>query len=363
MQQVMRSLIAWAAIAVVSSLTSSPARAQGALTGAIGAARVEAAAADADSTLPAGARVIRVGDREYVYTKPRRFEMVRNLPSDFGRFGGSAFSRERIPAWIALGAGTAALIAVDQPVVDEMQRFGDRIHLSKNHDMVDLFEVPIPFAGKSFPVRGPSTFSSLLYFMGDGWSSVLTAGGLVTAGAITHDSRALRTASEVVESFLATGITAQVLKRSFGRETPSERARAGSHAGGRWRPFPSFSEYGDNVPGYDAFPSGHLSTVMSTVTVVALNYPEKRWIRPVGYSAMTVLAYQMMNNGVHWASDYPIAIAFGDLFAHIVVARGRTERPASADAAPGSSRLGVSAPRIVPLFEAGRTGVALRVDF
>jgi hypothetical protein len=45
----------------------------------------------------------------------------------------------------------------------------------------------------------------------------------------------------------------------------------------------------------------------------------------------------MMNNGVHWASDYPIAIAFGDLFAHIVVARGRTERRLDAresDASP-----------------------------
>jgi len=316
---------------------------------------------DSVTAPPAGARVVRVGAREYVYTRPAGFAMVTNLPSDFGRFGRAAFGRERLPALLGLAAGTALLVAVDQPLVDEMQRAGDRIHLSKDHDMVDLFSVPLPFAGgKKFPVRGPSTFSSFLYFMGDGWSSVLTAGGLATAGAITGDSRALRTASEVVESFLATGITAQVLKRSFGRETPSEQARNGSHDGGRWRPFPSFSEYGDNVPGYDAFPSGHLSTVMSTVTVVALNYPEKRWIRPLGYSAMSVLAFQMMNNGVHWASDYPLAIAFGDLFAHIVVARGRTERDVRADS---SRATGFSAPRLVPLFESGRTGVAVRVGF
>ena len=62
---------------------------------------------------------------------------------------------------------------------------------------------------------------------------------------------------------------------------------------------------------------------MSTVTVIANNYPEYTFVRPVGYSLMGVLGYQMLNNGVHWASDYPLAIALGYGFGKIAVRKGR----------------------------------------
>jgi hypothetical protein len=40
---------------------------------------------------------------------------------------------------------------------------------------------------------------------------------------------------------------------------------------------------------------------------------------------MTVLAFAMVNNGVHWFSDYPLAIALGYTFAKVAVNRGRTQ--------------------------------------
>jgi len=59
------------------------------------------------------------------------------------------------------------------------------------------------------------------------------------------------------------------------------------------------------------FPSGHLTTLMATITVLATNYPELKWIKPVGYSLMGILSFQMISTRVHWVSDYPIAILIG----------------------------------------------------
>jgi hypothetical protein len=62
---------------------------------------------------------------------------------------------------------------------------------------------------------------------------------------------------------------------------------------------------------------------MATVTVVALNYPERRYVWPLGAAAMGALSFAMVNNGVHWASDYPAALAIGGVIGKVVVTRGR----------------------------------------
>lgn len=58
-------------------------------------------------------------------------------------------------------------------------------------------------------------------------------------------------------------------------------------------------------------PSGHLATFMATITVIAANYPEIKWIKPVGYGLMGIMAFEMMSSKVHWASDYPLALLIG----------------------------------------------------
>jgi hypothetical protein len=75
------------------------------------------------------------------------------------------------------------------------------------------------------------------------------------------------------------------------------------------------------VPQYDAFPSGHLAIGMTTVTIIALNYPEKKYIKPVGYALLGLCGFQMINNGVHWAGDYPLAILMGYGFGKLIVNR------------------------------------------
>ncbi|MEJ7683682.1 MAG: phosphatase PAP2 family protein [Segetibacter sp.] len=84
-----------------------------------------------------------------------------------------------------------------------------------------------------------------------------------------------------------------------------------------------FSKYQSYTPNYDAFPSGHLATLMSSVTIFSENYPEKKWIKPVGYSLTGLVCYAMINNKVHWTSDYPLAIGMGYLCAKQVLKHNR----------------------------------------
>jgi membrane-associated phospholipid phosphatase len=112
------------------------------------------------------------------------------------------------------------------------------------------------------------------------------------------------------------------MKRIAGREVPF----ASTKDGGEWRPFPSFPEFNTNKTRYDAFPSGHIATMMATVVVLGDNYPEKRWIYPVGYGIIGLVSLSMLNNGVHWASDYPLGLAIGYVFGKVTVRMNRIIR-------------------------------------
>ena len=146
-----------------------------------------------------------------------------------------------------------------------------------------------------------------MYYIGDGLVQAPILGGFWSYGQINNDMRAISTSHQIAEALLTTGITVQLLKRSFGRQAPFTATKSG----GEWNAFPGFNEYNSHVPHYDAMPSGHLATVMATTTVIAGNYPEKKFIWPVGITAMSLLGFGMLANGVHWASDYPLGLAIG----------------------------------------------------
>ena len=71
-------------------------------------------------------------------------------------------------------------------------------------------------------------------------------------------------------------------------------------------------------------PSGHMATGMMTITVISANYPDNKYIRPVGYALLAGLGFQMVNNGVHWASDYPLGLAVGYGIGKAIAAGGKT---------------------------------------
>jgi len=250
--------------------------------------------------------------------KPRPFEFVTNVPSDLAMFGKTVVAKKNLPKLGLLIGATAVLVAFDQPLLDAAQQFGRFAHL----DAERKFKRAISFNIGSFEVPVldvPQNLNSAFYFIGEGWPSILVAGSFYGYGIFTNDYRARQTSSQLAEMFFTLAITTQVLKRMTGRQSPFNSTTRG----GEWHPFTKPSVYQEDVSNYDAFPSGHLATIMATVTILAGNYPSSKFIKPVGYSIMGLLGYAMMNNGVHWAGDYPIAIAIGYTCGKIALSRGQ----------------------------------------
>ena len=69
-------------------------------------------------------------------------------------------------------------------------------------------------------------------------------------------------------------------------------------------------------------PSGHITTLMTTVMIISENYKEIKWIKPVGFGLMGLMGFEMLQSKVHWASDFPIAIFMGYIIGKSIV-KGR----------------------------------------
>lgn len=320
-----------------------------ALLFAVPSVAVAQSGSDSVSHRPRGGQLYRRDSlTAYVYERPRLFHAVLDFPAALGAAGRESVRPRYLPIIAGIAASTAILIAGDEQVLAETRRLAGRVDLPQNHPSANLRIGPLkqPF---------PTTLGSGLYFIGDGMTSVFLATGFAVRGSLADDNRARRTASEVIEALLASGTVTQVLKHVAGRQTPSEA----TVPRGRWRPFPKLSDYNANVPAYDAFPSGHLASTMATLTVVAMNYPEHKFIWPVNTVAMTALSFAMVNNGVHWASDYPLALGIGAVIGKVVVSRGRT----IVRTTPGASTIAAPSVRetsrveLRPIFSPGFVGV------
>ncbi len=64
---------------------------------------------------------------------------------------------------------------------------------------------------------------------------------------------------------------------------------------------------------------------------------------------MVPLMFQMVNNGVHWWSDYPLGLFIGYTVGKVVAGRWRQ---------PAAGKAGL-APEVTPVAFAGGTGAAL----
>lgn len=254
---------------------------------------------------------------EYSYQAPRPLDFARHiLPNNRDFFRGLIRRESLLPIGLVT-LSTGLLIWKDQEIVNEAQRFGRRQRISQDHDQTGRHGVKIGSTRLEFAF--PENWGQAMYFLGDGWLHFGIAGGFLTTGLIRDDNRAMQTASQMAESIFSSGLVVQVLKHVTGRESPY----TAEIDGGRWRFFPNQVDYHRNVAKHDAFPSGHLAAATASVTVIGSNYPEYWLIRPIGYTLLGVLSYQMMNNGVHWAGDYPLALALGYSFGKISVNRGQ----------------------------------------
>jgi len=218
----------------------------------------------------------------------RWYSMITNLPGDWSQYYRLKFRLTSVPEFVGLGVLTASLLVTD----DATYKVSDRWY--KNS-------------------RTVTDVSDFFVSLGDGKSQFALAGAFAAYGLYRDDNRALRTGSQIVQAVLASGAVVQFLKHVTGRESPFVR----TSPTGTWRFFPNQIAYLKHVPAYDAFPSGHICTAMATVIVIAENYPQTTWVRPVGYVVSGLVGVGMVNRGIHWYSDYPLGLALGYVFGMI----------------------------------------------
>ena len=214
-----------------------------------------------------------------------------------------SFSKEAIPGWAAVVGSSAVLYYYDEKLYHGSQQAGRDLHIGNKDGTKPL----ISYGGQDL-IRLPSDTGSALYFLGDGWLHLSIAGSIMGYGYAKDRTYEVNTGIILFHGIVVSTIFNQTLKRSFGRESPEVK----THERGAWRPFPSFNEYNKKTAEHDAMPSGHVMTATLTFTILAERYPDQKVaIYSVGGVWASALMFQMMNNGVHWASDYPLGIAMG----------------------------------------------------
>ena len=278
------------------------------------------------------------------YDKPKPFRWALHIPRDLGQFPAYAFRKENTNTLMGVAVSSVVLWVADQALLDGAQQFGRFVGLQPKSTQKSLVYIPfhVGSANLPFEFNVPDNLNSTFYYLGDGWTHLAVASSFWVYGGIKKDNRALQTSSQLGEAIFSTGLVVQALKRSTGRQSPYVATKDR----GEWHLFPSYNRYQNFVPNYDAFPTGHLATAMATVTVIAENYPEYHFIRPLGYSLMGLLGYSMLNNGVHWASDYPLGIALGYAFGKLAVRNGRTRVEPLPD--PATQGTGMTLPGTTP---------------
>jgi hypothetical protein len=252
------------------------------------------------------------------YQKPKLFSFITNIPKDVAGFTSNSFQKKNFGNLELIAGSTLFLWLSDQAITNTLH---DKLEDSKivSTESFSPF-INVKIGGKPTNIgKIPRNINTAFYNLGQGSFSMLLAGGFYVMGKIEKDNRALNTASQLAESFIVLGVGTQAMKYFTGRENPSDA----SVIRGRWQPFPKWKDFQNSKTKYDAFPSGHLATFVNTVTIIGSNYPEKRWIKPVGYSIAGLIALSMINNGVHWASDFPLGIALGHGYGKYITHKAR----------------------------------------
>ncbi len=227
------------------------------------------------------------------------FSFLTKIPGDYAAVGRSLFSREALSSWLWVAGSTAVLIKYDFEAWEPFSQY---------HSKKTTFHDATEFG----------------WNVGKGGFQFMIAGGFLLYGASFSSYRALRTASQIVEVVIATGITTQVLKHIAGRESPNVITDKRT---GYWQWFPNPGKYARRVSKYDAYPSGHIATTFATTRVIETNFPEQKWIPYVGYPIVAFVGLSMVATNGHWWSDYPLSLLLGYHFAKAVTRGNAPYKP------------------------------------
>lgn len=147
-----------------------------------------------------------------------------------------------------------------------------------------------------------SAISPMVTNLGNGTLSFGLFGGYLGYGIIFDNERATRVGKIGLESFAVSGIAVQIMKYIFGREQPNVATRSGGSWNGPLSYFRRNPGTSKGIASYDAFPSGHTTTVFAAATVLADMYDEP-WVGYASYSLASVVAISRVMERTHWVSD------------------------------------------------------------
>jgi len=184
--------------------------------------------------------------------------------------------------------------------------------------------------------RSPSTdrLASATTRFGSGFGTELSFAA-VGVGLIFKNDRIRDMGREALEASLLTAFVSNlVIKRTFGRERPYR-------SDGK-----TDFDFGSNN---SSFPSGHATQAFAIASVVAAR--SKGWVVPtLAYTAASLVAFDRVNDRVHFASDVFAGAVFGTVAGRFLVHKHDRE----AVGEPSKTRLD-----IVPI----RNGLAARLAF
>jgi membrane-associated phospholipid phosphatase len=231
----------------------------------------------------------------------KKFSEFQRLSEDYGNFFELNSRRENATNLLGIGIGTTALMAFDQYSWKNTNNFYKKSRSA--HDIAEVGE-----------------------FLGNGKFSVYLSGAFAAYGLIWDDNRFFRTGRRIFESLLISGILVQTLKRVAGKESPASHTRDG----GNFHFFPPLREYEKHQPHYYAFPSGHITSITSTLTVIGNSFPEYKWIKPVSYGLIGLVGFALVSKNMHWYSDLPLGIFIGYGVASIISPKKKDDPPYNA---------------------------------
>jgi len=247
------------------------------------------------------------------YDKLKFFDFFTNQIDTLKGTYDMSFHKDELYVWYGVIGSSVVLWYYDEDLVDLSKDFFKDIGVDSTTSQESFFCF-VDDACLNFP-NGSGAY---LYFIGDGLLHLGIAGGFLVSGLIFDNTKSKNVASQIVESMLAGGLVTQTIKHITGRETPFKQ----TEYRGKWDFFPNQIDYHQEIPKYDAYPSGHIAALTSTITVLQANYPQHTGkIITSGLILGSALMIEMQSRGVHWASDYPLGIALGYYFGRYVSSR------------------------------------------
>ena len=194
-------------------------------------------------------------------------KLAVNVALDQKRIWESPFrmNKRSAPWWLAFGAGTAALIASDHHISEQLPNTGISVTTGNEFSRAGQFYSVYPFAGS-------------LYLLGLKF----------------HDRKLSKTGALGVQALTDSAIVANVLKVAARRERPLN-----GDGGGHFE------------KGGSSFPSGHSIEAWTLAAVAAKEYGNHKWVPLVSYAYASAVSLSRVSARQHFPSDVFAGAAMG----------------------------------------------------